>query len=204
VNERPDGSHLIEWGVAARAFMAQDESGDRHLVKPFQNGILVVVVDGLGHGPKAAIAAKAAISALENRAREPVTSLLQHCHRALRGTRGAVVSLASFNVLAGTMTWAGVGNVNGLLVRANAKSDRPQETLLPRGGVVGYQLPSLYPETIQVAHGDMLILATDGIRSRFTQDLMLDGPAQQVADYILTHHSRGTDDALVLAARYTG
>ena len=41
---------LIERGVASLTMSGQSQSGDRHLVQPYTNGLLVAVVDGLGHG----------------------------------------------------------------------------------------------------------------------------------------------------------
>src|SRR3989449_4254272 len=88
---------LIEWGVASLALPGEAESGDRHLVTPVGTGVLVAVVDGLGHGAEAASAAKAAVAALERHATESPAPLLERCHRALKGTRGAVMSVAAFS-----------------------------------------------------------------------------------------------------------
>ncbi len=207
-----DASSPIEWGVAGKSLDGQSESGDQYLVEMFPNGALVTVVDGLGHGPRAATVAKATIATLKGRAHEPVASLLNRCHKELVGTRGVVMSLASFNSLDGEMTWLGVGNVTGLLLRANAGAERVRESLLLRGGVVGYRLPTLRPVVIPVTRGDTLIFATDGLRSSFAQGLILGevegltlgDPPQQIADYIFAEHGRGTDDALVLVAQYVG
>jgi phosphoserine phosphatase RsbX len=72
------------------------------------------------------------------------------------------------------------------------------------GGVVGYQLPRLRPSEIPVAPGDTLILATDGVEHGFADGLDLLQPPQELADGILAGHGRGSDDALVLVARYLG
>ena len=194
----------IEWGFVLREFSGQEESGDGYLVESHPDGVLVAVVDGLGHGPKAAEVAKVAIAALEGHADKSVDFLVKRCHRELAGTRGVVMSLASLDVRDGTMTWVGVGNVTGLLLRADSQAERARETLLPRGGVVGYRLPSLYPVVISVAPGDTLIFATDGLRSGFTEGVPLSDAPQQIAEHILEHYGRGTDDALVLVARYIG
>jgi hypothetical protein len=195
---------LVEWGVAAQAFEGCAESGDHYLVEPFPNGVLIAVADGLGHGPKAATAGKAAIAALKGHAHQPVVQQFQHCHEKLRRTRGVVMSAASFDGLEETMTWLGVGNVKGVLLRANGKARSTRERLLPRGGVVGYQMPSLRPSSVPIAPGDTLIFATDGLRSIFTEDLNCGDPPQQMANHILAQHGRGTDDAMVLVARYVG
>src|SRR2546428_2340476 len=104
---------LIDWGAAALTLPGQSRSGDRQTVVLFPGGALVAVVDGLGHGELAAVPAETAIEVLERHAREPVVTLIQRCHERLRGTRGAVMSLASFREADGTMTWLGVATSGG-------------------------------------------------------------------------------------------
>jgi negative regulator of sigma-B (phosphoserine phosphatase) len=197
-------SSLVEWGVAMRAFSGQADSGDGYLVEAYPDGVLIAAVDGLGHGPRAAVVAEAAIAALKGHAHESVDLLIKRCHQELLGTRGVVMSLAAFSVRDEAMTWVGVGNVTGLLLRADQKAARPREALLSRGGVVGYHLPSLYPAVQSVYPGDVLVFATDGLRSGFTESVVLGDSPQQIADHLLETYGRGTDDALVLVARYVG
>lgn len=195
---------VLEWGVATLALEGQTESGDRHVVKPFPNGVLLAVADGLGHGEEAAAAAKLAVNLLERYAHEAVTGLLLRCHEYLRDTRGVALSLATFRGPDGVMTWLGVGNVEGILLRAEANPSVRRESLLLRGGVVGGQLPPLRASVVPVVPGDTLIFATDGIRGGFAEGLKLDEPPQRLADQILARQATGTDDALVLVARYLG
>lgn len=117
---------------------------------------------------------------------------------------GVVMSLASFDTSGETMTWVGVGDVNGVLMRANPATDRRREMLLLRSGVVGCQLPTSRPVVVSVVHGDTLVLAADGIRILFSGDLNPADSPQQIADQVTARHARGTDDALVLVARYVG
>jgi len=203
-NEVPKPPPLIEWGVAVQPLEGEAESGDQYVVQPFPKGVLVAAVDGLGHGPEAAAAARSAVAILKDYAHEPVISLLRRCHERLIRTRGAVMSLASFNALDNTMTWLGVGNVEGVLLRADAAADPPRENVLLRGGVVGCQLPTLHASILPVTRGDVLILATDGIRSGFVEDVTLSDPPQRIAEHILARRATGMDDALVLVARYLG
>src|SRR6266478_1807830 len=117
--ERGSPPAMLEWGVAKRALPGETVCGDLHLVQPFQDGVLVAAVDGLGHGEEAASAAQIAVETLRANACESVVSLLERCHEVLRATRGATVTLASFNVRDGTMTWVGVGSVEGVLLHAD-------------------------------------------------------------------------------------
>lgn len=195
---------LVEYGVAKSILPGQGESGDRHLVCCAGDGILIAAIDGIGHGEEAANAAEAAISILKASPDEPVISLLERCHEGLRSTRGVVLSLASIDPKHGMMTWVGVGNVQGVLMRAGAKKGRVEEVLLLRGGVVGSQLPALQAAVLPIAKGDTLVFVTDGIRSEFVEGLSTLESPQRAADKILKQHSRGNDDALVLVLRLTG
>jgi serine phosphatase RsbU (regulator of sigma subunit) len=194
-----DGPVAIAWGWAGSGL--ETPSGDLHVVVPFPGGALVALIDGLGHGPEAAMAASAAIPALEAHASDPPVELVQRCHGALRKTRGAVMSLASFRTAGSSMTWLGIGNVDAVLVRGSG--DRA-EALAVRGGVVGYQLPAVRATTVTVSPGDVLIMATDGIHSGFTEGLVLEDSPQEIAEYILARFAHGSDDAHVVVARYLG
>ena len=80
------------------------------------------------------------------------------------------MSLASFSGRDHTMIWLGVGNVEGVLIRRVQTVNAARETILLRGGIVGYQLPPLRATTVPVIRGDTLIFATDGIREGFADD----------------------------------
>ncbi len=191
-----------EWGAAVMVLPGQTQSGDQHLVCPTAEGTLAVALDGLGHGGEAAAAARLAVGIMQESPEEPVISLVRRCHEGLRFTRGAVMSLASFDARSGLMTWIGVGNVEGVLLRTGGSSIR--ETLMLRPGVVGGQLPPLQAAVLPVAAADTLVLATDGVRSNFINEVNLNDPPQISAERILARCAKGTDDALVLVVKYRG
>jgi negative regulator of sigma-B (phosphoserine phosphatase) len=195
---------LISWGVAARNLPGESVSGDLHVVCETEAGVLVGVVDALGHGVDAETAARAAVSTLSKFAREPLPALLQRAHQALIGTRGVVMSLASFSRSDRTVTWLGVGDVEGRIVFADPNVLPSRTTLVTRGGIVGAHVPPARPWVIPVSSGDLLIFNTDGIRSGYATDVAPTGPVQAIADQILARSGKLTDDALVLVARYLG
>jgi negative regulator of sigma-B (phosphoserine phosphatase) len=195
---------LLDWGVAALPLKGQSESGDRYVVQFFPGGVLLAVIDGLGHGDEAAAAASAAESILRARPQEPVIPLVRLCHDSLRSTRGVVMSVVSFDTSHGLMTWLGVGNVRGVLRRAQLSSTPPREELLLRGGVIGGQIPPLQASVLPVSRGDTLFLASDGIRGEFVRELASQEMSQRTAQVILSRYAKGNDDALVLVARVLG
>lgn len=193
----------LNLGVASWTLPGEGECGDLYLAAPFTEGVLVAAIDGIGHGAEAAHAAEIAIGILRDRPHEPIMSLLNRCHESLRTTRGAVMSLASINTLAGTMTWVGVGNVEGRLLPVINADSQPQALLLSRG-ILGHRLAPVYPSVVTIKSGDTLILATDGVREDFYHGLDLKQSPQKLAELILARSARHTDDALVLVGRYTG
>lgn len=197
-------SPLLDYGVAAQALPGQRVSGDQHVVKQFRGGALVAVIDGLGHGDEAAFAAAIAARTLEDHAEEPVIALIERCHAGLRRSRGAVMTLASLRDADGMMSWIGVGDVEGVLLRCNAAPDTRREFIIGRSGVVGQQLPPLRASAVRVHRGDLLVLATDGIRSSFAGTIVGTEPPQPFAARILAQYAKTTDDALVLVARLDG
>src|SRR5262245_52322386 len=123
---------IVESATAAAPLQGELRSGDRGVVVPFDQGALVAVIDGLGHGLLACEAAVVAEQVLVESPAAPVDELMRRCHHKLRNTRGAVMSLASFNGTRSTMTWLGVGNVEGFLVRG--ENAVKAEAIAMRGG----------------------------------------------------------------------
>lgn len=198
----PPRPSVIEWGWAGRAL--EDPSGDMHAVVERDDGALVALLDGLGHGYEAAVAVRAALPVIEARASESIVLLVQECHEAMRRTRGAVMSVAWFDARDSSVTWTGVGNVDSVLIRAPGQTSTQNEAIATRGGVVGYRLPTLRADRHRVSRGDVLVMATDGIRSTFSGGIVTQFSAQEIAESILVRYAKGTDDAHVVVARYLG
>ncbi len=195
---------MLEVGVAAMTRPGESESGDRHVSRSLRHGALVAVLDGVGHGAEAAEAADVAIAAINERPQDSVVTLVRRCHEHLRKTRGIVMSIATLDRRDETITWLCIGNIKSILLRTNESSPKNCEYLVQRSGVVGAQLPLLQASVTPIAVGDTIVMSTDGIHTEYAQHLPLASRPQQIADHILARYHKGTDDALVLVARYLG
>lgn len=193
----------LQWAVAKRLFQGQTVSGDGYLVCPRPGGFLFAATDGLGHGEEAAAATTLALAALNTHCVEPVIRLLNIAHEALKKTRGAVITLASFDESSRCLTWLGVGNVDGVVLRRYGNAFRIYETVMLFPGIVGHQLPSMHTTVIQMETQDILIFATDGVEKGFLAESTFHHSPQYIAERICEKHSKGTDDALVLVVRFT-
>jgi serine phosphatase RsbU (regulator of sigma subunit) len=198
-----DEGAALEWAAAGKA-LDGTTSGDLHLVLPGSPRSLVAVMDGLGHGPDAQRAASECALILEAHRGEPLLDLVHHCNEGLRGTRGVALTLALLEAERATLEWVSIGNVEGLVLRRGQPRKLTYAAVVQRGGVVGYRLPPLKVSRVDLAPGDVIVLATDGIKSGFHESLELGQSARDLADDIVMRYAKGSDDALALVARYYG
>jgi len=197
----------IEWSVASRPFPGQTQSGDLHVVVPRPDGALIAAIDGLGHGPEAAAAATQAASILLASAlTDGIVELMRRCDTALKHTRGVVMNVAAIDYGDGAIVWGGIGNVNGILLRHEARGGPSRQRLAPRPGVIGSGLAQPTSEAARLYEGDILIFATDGITSSFADCLesARSEAVAKIANEIVEEYWPGRDDVLVLVARYRG
>jgi len=193
-----------EWAAASRPHVAGTESGDACVVKAVEQGLLIAVADGLGRGPDAALAARRALRTIEQSTQASPVELIEECHSALRATRGVVLGVALVDAHAGSLAWVGVGNVHAVVVRLQRGAPARTDVLHAHNGIVGRTLPRLRPVFRPLVHGDVIVVATDGLRSGLEPDLRSDEPIERVASGLLERYAVPSDDALVLVARYRG
>lgn len=194
----------VEWGLATKCRRGEATSGDLAVVAMRPEGALVAGIDGLGHGVEAAHAARMAGAIVNESQTQDLELLVQRCHLALRGTRGAAISVAFLSCLHSTITWLGVGNVEGRVLSPDPGRWRLRGSLPLGRGLPGHELPKMMTATLEVRPGDVLVLATDGIAAAFADSLDISGSTQVISERIVADHWRRSDDALVLAVRYLG
>jgi serine phosphatase RsbU (regulator of sigma subunit) len=191
-------SFPVAVAVAARPYPGETVSGDAWQVDWHGSVCRIALVDGLGHGPQAAIAAMAAVAAL---AAEPALNPVEAvhcCHDALKGSRGAALLIVSIDVSRGQLIGAGAGNVEARLCQ-----DGGVKHLMTDRGIVGSTLPRVRPVELALAPDWLLLMHTDGIKSRFDAQSQLEAApdGDGLAQAILAGWARATDDATVLVAQ---
>lgn len=189
--------HPLLIGVATRPHPRESVNGDRvHLE---QHGAIhrIALIDGLGHGPDAAAAAERAVETLAAIPDADVPGSIRACHEALRGTRGAALSIIRIDLDAGRLTFAGLGNVEGVLVSPEGK-----HLLMPQRGIAGAVAPLIREREADLPDSFILMMCTDGLRSRARSDLRFGAivSAEALANELLTAWGRAVDDAAVVVA----
>jgi serine/threonine protein phosphatase PrpC len=195
---------LIEIGQAQAPRAGENESGDRCVYWQAEQRALVAVIDGVGHGREAAEAAAVAAEVLERNRDKPLDWLLELCHEKLVATRGAAITLTLFDGRDGTLRWVGAGNVAAMLLHTEPSGTTRKRELLVRGGVAGVNLPSTEVSSTELARGDLVVLATDGLRPAFMDRVDRFARPQPLAERLLAEYGTKRDDALVVVARLVG
>jgi anti-sigma regulatory factor (Ser/Thr protein kinase) len=191
-------------GVVCVPLRDQLESGDAWRLIALQNGVALLLVDGLGHGEGAATASAVAINMFPRFATSPPESALVDFDRAMRGTRGAALSMATMDEASSALRFAGVGNVDGRILRGESA-----EHLVPQNGIVGHTMPNMRGITTTWPAGARLVMHSDGLSTRWRTEsypgLARLHPAL-LAGVLYRDFGRERDDAtvIVLDARASG
>jgi serine phosphatase RsbU (regulator of sigma subunit) len=180
----------------SRPYPGETENGDAWAAEYRDPLMRIVMVDGLGHGESAASVARMAIEALSPTLFEP-QAILQACHHAIAGTRGAAVSATVIDLQARIVRYAGVGNIEALLWTPSGTKH-----LLSARGIVGKTLPKLRTEEYRLDTAWRLVLHTDGIKTglRYAEEPWQPLNADVLAARLLDHFARDHDDATVVVA----
>jgi phosphoserine phosphatase RsbX len=193
----------LHWAQASRPMRGQAVSGDRSSVLVSGPRTILAAIDGLGHGAEAAEAARLAAEIIDHNPAEPLDVLLLLAHRGLADSRGAAATVAIVDADRGTMQWVGVGNVDGVLIRADIEARPRSHGVFLVSGALGYHLGRLHiADPLSLEHGDLIVLATDGVRADLADVVRVGQPVERQAQTVIAKYARPDDDALVLIARY--
>lgn len=194
----------LDWSVIRSFKEGESDCGDTYLVKESNDKVLIAVIDGLGHGMKAAEASSKAVELLDMyRSNQSLINLIKTCHKGLRSTRGVVMGLALINFWEHTVSWIGVGNIEGILILDDGGNHTQTYRMIQRSGIIGHNLPFLQVSTVSVSVGDLLIFTTDGVQNNFLENVDYEVTTKEIVEKSRASFKE-SDDALILAARYRG
>lgn len=174
----------------------EDVSGDNWAIHIEETSISLIVADGLGHGILAAEASQAAVDAFRAYPDSGSVVALDQVHRRLRGTRGAAVAIASVDVAAATVKYAGIGNISGVL----AGNPRPQ-SMVSHNGTAGHEARKLQEFSYALPPHWTLIMHSDGINTSWNLDRypgLVHLHPSVIAGVLYRDGSRHRDDACMV------
>lgn len=191
-----------EVGVYGRPIAGEKINGDHASFLRIDEALVLGVCDGLGHGPLASEAARAAMKVFAEHAREAPAAILDAAHGELGRTRGVVMAIARVAEDTSMLETASVGNID-----VQVCAPRSARRFGGATAVVGGSLrPSAKAQSERVRLGarDLIVLATDGIGPRMSIEGELSLLRQHpivIAQRVIERFGRANDDALVLVAR---
>jgi len=190
-----------EWTVGAVCLPlpSEEECGDAWSCACSDGQLLLMVADGLGHGPEAARASNAAVALVRPDSSFAPAAVLQLAHGALIGSRGAAVAVACLDGDADTLRFAGIGNISvSLHGGANARH------MVSHNGIVGSNMRKVQEFSMPLTDDAMLIMHSDGIGTRWDLE-RYPGLSQRhpalIAAVLYRDHVRGRDDASIVVAQ---
>jgi hypothetical protein len=195
----PPNDSPVRVGVISLPLRGEPICGDGWKVKTTADGVLLMVVDGLGHGTLAADAAREANRVLAVTDSASPADILRDCHNALRKTRGAAAAVAVMGRGHGNLLFAGLGNISAVI--ANRQGTRG---LASHNGTVGHQMHRIQEFTMPWTDNSILIMHSDGLATRWDLD---DYPGiwgkhpSLLAAVLYRDFARERDDVTVLVAK---
>lgn len=196
-SKRPSSPTTV--GAVLKPIQGEDVSGDAWAFAKENDGICLIVADGLGHGLMAARASAEVISAFRRTKVQSPTELLQRIHASARGTRGSAVAVACVSHSSSTVNYAGIGNISGVLIGG------PKPVLMiSHNGTAGHHFPRLQAFSYVLPEQALIIMHSDGLQTSWTLDnyagLRRRDPSL-IAAVLYRDAARSRDDMCVAVAR---
>jgi serine/threonine protein phosphatase PrpC len=185
--------HVEVHGVQ-RPAAGETVCGDAYVHLEHESASYVALADGLGHGPKAADAARAFCELVERSVPAEPAELVRLAATELRDSRGAVGAVLRIDRVTRGLVFCGMGNI---AVRA-----RTREPMSPVcvPGILGRRVNRLGSFAYRVHPDDVIVLHTDGLSARFDETHLVGEPAL-LAQRLLREQAKSHDDATCVVLR---
>jgi serine/threonine protein phosphatase PrpC len=183
-----------------RPLPGYDDCGDA--IRYWQHGedVYLCIVDGLGHGERAADASRETLDCLQRRFGALEIQNFEYCDKTLRHTVGVAVGLARIAPQSALLYFCGIGNI-----RALVRHEGRQSQFNCSYGILGAGFHPLFIEKKPFPPGATLIMATDGIDEHFDQYIFAPTESsnpQRMGEVILNRYGLQRDDAGLVICRH--
>ena len=185
-------------GAICTAVAGEIECGDAWQIASKDRSMAIIVADGLGHGPLAAVASQAAVKTFEEDPFERPSEAMQRIHRKLSGGRGAAAAVALVEWTQSNVSYAGVGNISGSVV-ASDKS----KGMVSHNGILGVKLLRTQQFEYGLAPDSKIVMHSDGMSARWSLSAypgLSVRHASVIAGVLFRDHSRARDDVTIVVA----
>lgn len=201
IPKEPSSPNRNKMEISGLAVPVQGEHacGDQVAWEQVPERTIIIAVDGLGHGIEAADAADEAVRIFHAHAKDSPAAILSRIHDALKKTRGAAAAIAELRPLAGLLTYAGVGNISGVVV-----SNTMGKSLVSHNGTLGHMVTRIQEFKVDWPREGVLVMHSDGLQTRWDLSkypgLTARSPSV-IAGVLFRDFRRQRDDASVVVAK---
>jgi anti-sigma regulatory factor (Ser/Thr protein kinase) len=192
----------MEFGATCVPMAGEEVCGDSWCIEDVEGRVLVLVVDGLGHGPQAADAAREAVRIFRNTAALGPAEVIRAADAALRSSRGAALAVARIDSQRGEVQFAGIGNISGAIVNPVDLTSRT--SMVSHNGTVGHAVRKIQEFIYPWAPNSLLVMHSDGLGTHWQlsryAELATCHPGL-VAGALYRDFRRSRDDATIVVVR---
>lgn len=177
----------------------ETEIGDSWTSDANRDSTTVAVIDGLGHGPQAALASSAGVRAFRERSGSTLEALFQDMHAALRPTRGAAVGVAQVDPERSVVEFVGVGNIGASIV-----TEKTTRRTVSLPGIVGHEMRKVQKFSYPWSADALLVLYSDGLGGSWNLDAYPGLTSRHpliIAAVLFRDFCRGNDDVTVVVVK---
>ncbi len=198
IEEVPKSSFMEISGICS-PIGGETISGDSWSFHQTNKRCMVIVADGLGHGPEASEASELACEVFHQNIQFSPAQILSLINPALRKTRGAAVSIMEIDKNLQQVKFAGLGNV-GAAIYSNKKISH----MVSHNGTAGVGQFHVQEYTYKWDHEALFLMYSDGLISRWGlaqyPGLTMRRPSL-IAGALYRDFLRGNDDATVVVGK---
>lgn len=198
-DSRQPSPQRLEIGAVVIPKPGESCCGDAWCYTERVEGVMVLGIDGLGHGLPASQAANEACRVFEMDKHKPALRIMQSMHEALRPTRGAAATLLEIDWDAGRVTSVAVGNVQAALVHGDEI-----KRIAADNGIVGHVISRPRELVHECRPDSTVIVHSDGLTANWNLARypgLMRHHAALIAGVLYRDCKRGRDDSLIVVIR---
>lgn len=181
--------------VHALAYQQKKEGkticGDSFFMNATEDYYICVVADGLGSGEGAFDSSSLISEVVERYQHEEVTEIMNYCNEALRGKRGATISIMKVDVRKKVFSFSSVGNVRFVVYTPSGGFIYP----LPVLGYLSGKPQKFKTYSYSYERGSKFLFHTDGLRALGLKSLLKDFHSiEEISNHLEIYTNNKNDD----------
>lgn len=188
-----------ELGIVLVPYPGEVECGDSWAFSRKSGAPSLLAIDGSGHGPQAALAARSAVEVFEKTELSDTVRIMESIHRALAPTRGAAIAVVRIEREARIVHFSGIGNISAALV-----SEGAVKRMVSMNGTAGHVAPRVREFAYPYSGDATIILHSDGVSAKWDLAAYPGIAACRpsiIAGVLSRDFRRTNDDALIAVLR---